>query len=274
LIFKQCMNRILYDNIRAMSAVDELARSVSPAAIYLLKGAAIINISPEAVATRLMEDTDILVDDYAAVSAVLIRMGFAKRTGDSQTFESVSGTVRPFDVHTNLWYASSRDLARIKSESASADGIPPNARIFSAADLCADIIIHAAQHGGLDGRWRGDLEVIENRFGPSAVREGRARAEELCPGLLNPASAFFVDGAVPSAGFVRRFGLMGSPKKKAAYAAGVLFPSEDFIARRYDASSRAGVMLRRFVRPFAILAAAAGSLVCAAASSIIPARRQ
>jgi hypothetical protein len=118
------------------------------------------------------------------------------------------------------------------------------------------------------------LKIIENRFGKSAVREGRARAAALCPGLLKSSSVFFVGGGVRSSGFIRRFGLMGTPKKMAAYAAKVLFPSEKFIARRYDSLSFAGVMFRRFVRPFAMAAAAAGSLISAAASSVIPARRQ
>ncbi|MDI6757524.1 MAG: nucleotidyltransferase family protein [Endomicrobiia bacterium] len=271
------MNETLFANIAALGSIVELSRLATSSDIYLLKGAAIISVSDAAASSRIMEDTDILAaspDDYKRVAEALARMGFAKRMKDSQTYEYASGRARPFDVHDGLWYASRAELESILAASRRADGMPPNVKIFSPEDLCADIIIHAAGHGGLDDRWRGDIEIIASRFGRRTADLGRAKAMRFCARLEISSAMFRADGGGASRrktlsheGFIRRFAILGTLKKKAAYAAAVLFPSGYFIARRYDASSAPAMLFYRCARPFALLAAALSS----AASAISPA---
>lgn len=265
------MNDVLFANIAALGSIVELSRLAPSSDVYLLKGAAIISLSDAAASSRMMEDTDILAaspDDYERVAEALARMGFAKRMKDSQTYEDAWGRARPFDVHDGLWYASRAELESILSASRRADGMPPNVKIFSPEDLCADIIIHAAGHGGLDDRWRGDIEIIARRFGRRTAGIGRAKAMRYCSGLESMAPSFPRRKTLPREGFIRRFAILGTLKKKAAYAAAVLFPSGYFMSRRYDAASSVAVLFYRCARPFALIAAALSSAASAISSAL------
>lgn len=266
-------NDVLFANIAALGSVGDLARLAPSAEIYLLKGAAIISLCDDAASSRIMEDTDILVsspDEYELVVKALARMGFAKRRGDSQTYEDASRRARPFDVHDGLWYASRAELESILSASRRADGLPSNVKTFAPEDLCADIIIHSAGHGGLDERWTQDIEIIARRFGRRTADIGRAKALRCCarPEISPMSLRSAVGGAprrkaIPREGFIRRFAILGTLKKKTAYAAAVLFPSGYFIARRYDAASPSALLFYRCARPFALIAWAAYSAASA-----------
>jgi len=240
--------------------------------------------------SRPMEDVDIVVDtenddEYEIFISHLNNNDiWQKIPSDPQSFylrkDSTTGFNTPFmgviDIHKNFWYVPDKKLNKEiinRSQRITDDDVPPNLFRLSPEDLWIDIAIHSSFHhtlkpadrkediNFLESAFTIDKEIIEVRLNKYFGKDiSQAILENFCgktqiPTIKSQLYKKFIASDFPAKGFIARyfFASGGFIRKLGFMLRNLLFPSKNFIARRYDTHTPLQLLFYRLTRPFILI---------------------
>ncbi len=251
-------NRILAANLLLIRELERLAERLGETPVMVLKGGALLLSGCRGFEDRPMEDLDLLVEPRCRREVVnaLEAMGYQKFAGDPGQYRR-DGLA--FDLHDDLWYLDDEEHKAVWRRSRSVDGGEACLRLPSPQDLLIHVLAHAAvHHGAVEPKWAEDVAALAERHARELDLED-LRRELKRLGLL-PAVLWFLRRAGLSLwtetrgqGHILRFVYLRDWRFRLRYLGRTLFPSADFIAGRYDARSRWGVLAWRVLRPLLLL---------------------
>jgi hypothetical protein len=238
--------------------------------VILLKGIALIEVFPEYLYSRNMEDADLLFrpGDMAKVRELLKGMGYLPAKSDPWSYRNNESGIS-FDLNDGIWYMEKRELEKLWQESLNFPirtgemvyHLPP-------ADFYVHVLAHAAvHHARKEINWLEDLRLIENKW-KDYFESGKIESALKYYGLIEARSIFLGKEAPlswkgkiykrmlrmenPLKGHILRF-LLLPLKKQFKYVIDTLLPSNDFIKSRYDLSNDLSVFFFKMLRPFLLL---------------------
>ncbi|OGS21088.1 MAG: hypothetical protein A3J83_02390 [Elusimicrobia bacterium RIFOXYA2_FULL_40_6] len=209
--------------------------------IILLKGAGLIELFPEYMREREMEDIDLLIkpEQLKKTKAVLQSIGYSKNVSDPYAFTNPAKPL-PVDLCPGLWYLS-------KEEN---DSLWKGSNCLEPIDFYIHILAHSVvHHKQFDSRWAKDLELLKSKY-PDELAQSKIETKiqsyaiKLPLNLPNSGSP-----VVPLSGHISRFSFLPF-NKKISYIFGALFPSLEFIKGRYDTKNELKLLFLRLLRPF------------------------
>jgi len=222
----------------------------------LLKGAGLIELFPEYMREREMEDIDLLVKPGQLKQAkdALVSLGYTKAEKDPYAF-SRKGSPFSVDLCPGIWYLDSRenDSLWLNALNVMDSGAQPPALVLSPADFYIHILAHASiHHKKFDSRWQKDLELLKSKY-PEELTPSALETKIKSYGIRLPLD--FNESAqsgTPYAGHVSRFWFLPL-RKKILYSAEAFFPPSEFLADRYGLRNTRELALMRLIRPFLLV---------------------
>ncbi|MEW6040404.1 MAG: nucleotidyltransferase family protein, partial [Elusimicrobiota bacterium] len=155
---------LLAKNLLIRKQATEAVRALESCGVdaILLKGVALMEISPEYSFEREVEDIDILIKPGylgRAVSA-LESAGYVRVPSDPFAFVSPDYPV-PVDISEGLWYLSNEENKKVFDNSLRAGDF----RILSPADFLTHLYCHSQlHHARNEKKWLRDIEVLKTVF--------------------------------------------------------------------------------------------------------------
>ncbi|OGS22802.1 MAG: hypothetical protein A2252_10780 [Elusimicrobia bacterium RIFOXYA2_FULL_39_19] len=247
------MNKELFArNLRIHAQLYELLKEFSRAGIevILLKGIALIELFPDYMHEREMEDMDLLIkpSKIKKVREIIKALGYKKAPLDPDAYYR-EGTLAAIDITDALWYLSTEENADLWKHSLK---IPVQSAVSDVFYLNpVDFYIHVQAHARIhhaknDEKWQKDLAILKEKFKDNLTDTGLDIWIQKY-GLSKALSVSVTD--IPRIGHISRFAFLPL-KKKMIYLFKAIFPSNDFLLNRYDLKNVFEITLYRFSRPF------------------------
>lgn len=259
------MNKsILARNLSIHGQLEEITKALSAdnIPVILLKGIALIELFPDYMGKRNMEDIDLLFrkQDISKARCVLQKLGYAPAPEDPWAFTR-RGSSAYIDIIDELWYMDNKETDKLWLEcprckvSETAFHLPPD-------EFFLHIFAHAyIHHAQMESKWVDDLNLLRSEWGIKEETLNRRKLdsygfakllEDYAGNKKGGLHAFIRNSSIPSKGHILRF-LYLPARKKMAYLAKTLFPSGDFLAYRYNLKGWVQLFIFRLLRPFLLL---------------------
>ena len=249
---------ILARNILVLDQVEEIATAFSTESIYfvLLKGIALVNLLPEYLSYRVMEDIDILVrpEQLEKAKETLYSLRYKKSDYDPYAFRRESSPAY-VDLCDGLWYLNKKENLELFFNAISIPIIDSRVfvKVLSPEDCYINLLAHSIiHHTKMELRWFNDLKLLEDKFNDKLNR-GKIKFKCKNYGIplnssLNTKHKFLGTFAILQKGHIQRF-IFLPLLRKAVYLFNTLFPSTKFLVDRYDLISLRQIVFWRIYRP-------------------------
>lgn len=257
-------NLIISRNILIFNQLEDIHRAFAASNIYfiVLKGAALISLIPEYSFERVMEDIDILIkpEDVKSAKNILLNIGYKPAPEDPWAFINPKNTAY-IDIIDNLWYLTKRENISLWNKSLPLDGSHHFAMRLPYDEFYIHTLAHAALHHAVkESKWLNDINLIKIKWG-DVIDWQKVDIKLKKYGLYKPVQIFLGKENVksilynyilktnnPLKGHVSRFVFMPFILK-IKYLASTLFPSDEFLVKRYNIKNNSLVFLYRLLRP-------------------------
>lgn len=261
--------RILALNLLYLRELGRLLEAADGVAVMALKGGALLMAGYRDPSVRVMEDLDLLLrpEQFGRLARALESLGYRKARGDPGQFRKEG---LAFDLQDRIWYLERPEEEAMWSRSRVLEASGRPVRVQAPRDLLIHVAAHAAtHHGEADPKWEEDVRAVL-RAHASELDLAEVRGELRRLGLW-PVASRYLNGADrhapgwldalggPYRGHLLRTWFLRGWRFRFRHALGSLFPSADFIRRRYDLESARRVLPWRLARPFVL-----GAKLCAA----------
>lgn len=232
---------IIVKNLIAHSQIEELSRECKNHHIkfILLKGAALIELFDKYSFERDMEDIDILVEEknYEKFIEILKKLGYTQSKEDPNVMLS-KGKLK-LDITTHLWYLNKKENFEVINRAMKVKDF----YVLSLSDMIKHIFFHSLfEHGYLEEKWLNDIELIKLHF-------------NIEPKIEMPISRlvrFMLRLNFYYKGHIVKF-LILPWKKKLVYLFNCLFPSKEFMKKRYNVKISLFLPFFYFYRIFSVV---------------------
>jgi len=268
---RPCFSEMLAKNILIRQQALEVSAMLENVGVetILLKGVALMEISPAYSFEREVEDIDLLIKPgrLAAAVRVLESAGCSRLPEDPFAFTRAGWSV-PVDLCEGLWYLTNAQNEKVFEQAVNTG----NFRVLPPEEFFIHIKAHSLfHHARKENKWERDIQVLTTEFKDKidlAAVEKKLAARGFDSGERLPCSAsfagllsqnfkerlleMFIKNEIPQKGHLTRF-LFLPAAMKIRYALKLFFPSSDFIRGRYNIKSVLGVAVYRFLRPLMLL---------------------
>lgn len=223
---------ILFRNILIHNEIEKISTISDKYGIklVLLKGAALIELFPEYSFIRELEDIDVMIEkkDFKMFVNILKDFGYVLSEDDPNVMSNENLNIK-IDITTDLWYMTKKEKVKLFGSLLKLK----NFYVLPPKEMLKHILIHSyINHNFLDEKWQKDIKLLIEKF--SLNVEDVFKIPKIIFMFLRK-EIFYKGHFLPL--FLLPF------NRKAEFLFNKLFPSADFIIRRYN-------IKKRFLIPF------------------------